>query len=120
MLNLAKPEAEIIELSNEDIDTPDHEAHFDAEKYQSLLLICRDHVRKYKNPAMTLANYLLCWTQDMESQIIDAGANPRQMAAHLLWNLSYSDPSLGITSDLDTTSSSSSKPTKMASPTSLF
>lgn len=90
----------------------------DPTKYRSLLLICCYHARR-RNTAMTLDNYLRCWTQDMAEQLAEAGTPFARLIADVKRRLS-SEISSPTTNAMDITSSNSSKQTKTASPTSLF
>lgn len=91
---------------------------FDPLIYESILLICLANV-KARNPAMTLDNYLRCWTQDMAWELADAGVRFDRLIADVKSQLS-NEPLSSTTSEKGTTSSNLSRPTKMASPTSLF
>lgn len=109
--------------SDEDMPELDKVHPFDAKIYQSLLLICCSDAAKHKNPLVDIDTYLTCWTQDLETQINAAGIDPDLFIAEAksrLSSQSYSAPLLAITSGRDTTSLSSYKPIKTASPTSLF
>lgn len=91
---------------------------FDNKIYQSLLLICCDHCRK-RNPAMSLDNYLKCWTQDMAEKLMEAGVTFERLITDVKSQLS-SETSSSTTNASDTMSSSSSRPIETASPTLLF
>jgi hypothetical protein len=113
------------QMSQEDMPeiTDEPEYPFDDFIYRSLLLSCYSAAARHKNPALPLDTYLLCWTQDMETQIKEAGIDPDKFITEALSHLasqSSSGASSSTTSASGTTSSSSSKPTKTASPTSLF